>query len=198
MRDMQSPQGGYYSSLDADSEHEEGKFYVWTPEQVASLLSVEEYAIVAAHYGLDHPPNFENRHWNLIVAQPLATIAEARQLPLEQIAQQLASAQKQLFDARANRVRPGRDEKILVSWNALRIQGMARAGRRLGESEGILSARRAGDAARWVVARARGSGPTHRPGSPRRSSTTSRWVSSRPGSGSTTRGTTGSGCSLRT
>ena len=62
MREMQSPKGGYYSSLDADSEHEEGKFYVWTPEQAASLLSVEEYAIVAAHYGLDHPPNFENRH----------------------------------------------------------------------------------------------------------------------------------------
>lgn len=145
LREMQSPQGGYYSSLDADSEHEEGKFYVWTPEQAASLLSAEEYAVVAAHYGLDHPPNFENRHWNLIVVQPLATIAEVRQLSLEQVTQQLTSAQKKLFAARASRVHPGRDEKILVSWNALMIKGMARAGRKMGESEWILSVQRAVD-----------------------------------------------------
>src|SRR5258705_5302452 len=70
MREMQSPQGGYYSSLDADSEHEEGKFYVWTREEAASLLTPPEYAVVAAHYGLDQPPNFENRHWHLRVAGP--------------------------------------------------------------------------------------------------------------------------------
>jgi len=145
MREMQAPQGGYYSSLDADSEHEEGKFYVWTPEQVRGLLSAEEYAIAAAHYGLEQPPNFENRHWNLIVARPLAAIAEARQLPLEQVAQLLASAQQKLFAARASRVRPGRDEKILVSWNALMIKGMARAGRMLDEPVWIASAQRAVD-----------------------------------------------------
>lgn len=145
MREMQAPQGGYYSSLDADSEHEEGKFYVWTPEQVRSLLSEEEYAIAAAYYGLEQPPNFENRHWNLIVAQPLAAIAEARQQQLEQVAQQLASAQQKLFAARASRVRPGRDEKILVSWNALMIKGMARAGRMLDEPAWIASAQRAVD-----------------------------------------------------
>ena len=145
MREMQSPQGGYFSSLDADSEHEEGKFYVWTPQQAASLLSVEEYAIVAPHYGLDLPPNFENKHWNLIVAQPLNSIAEVRQLPLEHLEQQLASAQQKLFAARETRIRPGRDEKILVSWNALMIKGMARAGRMLGEPMWIASAQRAMD-----------------------------------------------------
>ena len=67
MREMQSPEGGYYSSLDADSEHEEGKFYVWTREEVAALLTPDEYAVLAAHYGLDQPPNFENRHWHLRV-----------------------------------------------------------------------------------------------------------------------------------
>ena len=70
MREMQSPEGGYYSSLDADSEHEEGKFSVWDRDAVKALLSGEEYREVAAHYGLDQPPNFENRHWHLRVVLP--------------------------------------------------------------------------------------------------------------------------------
>jgi uncharacterized protein YyaL (SSP411 family) len=131
MREMQSPQGGYYSSLDADSEHEEGKFYVWTREEVASLLAPAEYAVAAAHYGLDQPPNFENRHWHLQVVKP------ASDEPL------LATAKRKLLEARGKRVRPGRDEKILVSWNALAIRGMAHAGRVLGRPEWIASARRA-------------------------------------------------------
>jgi len=62
MREMQSAEGGYYSSLDADSEHEEGKFYVWSREEVQRLLTDEEYLAFSARYGLDRPPNFENRH----------------------------------------------------------------------------------------------------------------------------------------
>ena len=131
MREMQSPQGGYYSSLDADSEHEEGKFYVWTREEVASLLTPPEYAVVAAHYGLGQPPNFENRYWHLRVAAP----SNDESL--------LASGREKLLAAREKRVRPGRDEKILVSWNALAIRGMAHAGRFLGHPEWIASARRA-------------------------------------------------------
>ena len=68
MREMQSPEGGYYSSLDADSEHEEGKFYVWDRDEVQRLLTAEEYAAAAPHFGLDQPPNFENRHWHLHVS----------------------------------------------------------------------------------------------------------------------------------
>src|SRR6266403_519572 len=64
MREMQSPEGGYYSSLDADSEHEEGKFYVWSREEAQSALTGEEYAVLSSHFGLDQPPNFENRHWH--------------------------------------------------------------------------------------------------------------------------------------
>ena len=131
MREMQSPQGGYYSSLDADSEHEEGKFYVWTREEVASLLTPAEYAVAAAHYGLDQPPNFENRYWHLRVAAPSSD---------ESL---LQSGRRKLLAARERRVRPGRDEKILVSWNALAIRGMAHAGRVLGRPEWIASARRA-------------------------------------------------------
>jgi uncharacterized protein YyaL (SSP411 family) len=131
LREMQSPEGGYYSSLDADSEHEEGKFYVWDREEVRNLLSSAEYEEVAAHYGLDRPPNFENKHWHLCVAAP----ARERNL--------LQSARQKLFAAREKRIRPGRDEKVLVSWNALAIRGMTRAGRVFGRPEWIASARRA-------------------------------------------------------
>ena len=131
MREMQSPQGGYYSSLDADSEHEEGKFYVWSREEVRSLLTAEEYALVAARYGLDRPPNFEDRHWHLYVADDDCPVPQ--------------SARDKLFAAREHRVRPGRDEKILVSWNALAIRGMAHAGRVFGNERWTGSARRALD-----------------------------------------------------
>jgi uncharacterized protein YyaL (SSP411 family) len=133
MREMQSPEGGYYSSLDADSEHEEGKFYVWTRDEVRSLLSAAEYAAFARRFGLDRPANFEGRFWHLHAFERMAD----GDAPL------LASARSKLFAAREKRVRPGRDDKVLVSWNALATRGMARAGRVFGRPEWIASARRA-------------------------------------------------------
>jgi uncharacterized protein YyaL (SSP411 family) len=129
MRELQSPEGGYYSSLDADSEGEEGKFYVWDRDEVRQLLSSHEYAATAAHFGLDQPPNFENRHWHLRIARPA-------HLPIE-------TAKQKLFEMREKRIRPGRDEKILVSWNALAVRGMAHAGRVFACGDWIASARRA-------------------------------------------------------
>src|SRR5207244_10566722 len=126
MREMQSPEGGYYSSLDADSEHEEGKFYVWTPGEVRALVSPAEYAVLAPHYGLDGPPNFENAHWHLNVVRPLAAVAESLGKSEDECARLLDSGRKKLFAAREKRVRPGCDGKVLVSWNALMIAGMAR------------------------------------------------------------------------
>ena len=145
MREMQSGQGGYYSSLDADSEHEEGKFYVWTPEQIASLLGVEEYAVVVAYYGLDFAPNFENRHWNLRIALPQTTIAKNLNLPPEHIERMLDTIRKKLFADRAHRIPPGRDEKVLVSWNALMIKGMAHAGTIFDDPSLIASAQQSAD-----------------------------------------------------
>ena len=135
MREMQSPEGGYYSSLDADSEHEEGKFYVWSRDEAQSALTGEEYAVLSPHFGLDQPPNFENRHWHLHVARPVEPGKEGI----------LEKAKQKLFEVRAKRVRPGRDEKVLVSWNALAIRGMAHAGRVFGREPWIASARRALD-----------------------------------------------------
>ncbi len=138
LREMQSPEGGYYSSLDADSERQEGKFYVWTANQVRALLTAEEWQVAAPHYGLDGRANFEEQHWHLHVAQPLPDGAR----PI------LDAARAKLFAARAPRVRPGRDEKMLVSWNALAMRGMAHAGSVFGKPEWIASARRALEFAR--------------------------------------------------
>ena len=139
MREMQAPAGGYYSSLDADSEGEEGRFYVWTSEEVAGLLTAEEYQAVAATYGLDQPPNFENHAWHFVVARPGA------QLEL------LDSGRQKLRVARDKRVRPGRDEKILASWNALMIWGMAHAARVFGRAEWLSGARAALDFIRHTL-----------------------------------------------
>jgi uncharacterized protein YyaL (SSP411 family) len=145
MREMQSPEGGYYSSLDADSEHEEGKFYVWSREEVAQVLEPDEQRVAAAVFGLDGPPNFEGRHWHLRIARPLQEVAQALGLPLDHAGQVLQSARAKLLARRGQRVRPGRDEKILTAWNALMIEGMAHAARVLDRPEWLASARRALD-----------------------------------------------------
>ena len=135
MREMQSPEGGYYSSLDADSEGEEGKFTVWDRDEVRALLNATEWEVAASHWGLNDPPNFENSHWNLKVSAPISDPERAL----------LSSARTKLFKVRAQRIHPGRDDKILTSWNALMIQGMARAARVFGRSDWLASARQSLD-----------------------------------------------------
>jgi uncharacterized protein YyaL (SSP411 family) len=145
MREMQSPvhanEGGYFSSFDADSEHVEGRFYVWTPEEVKALLTPEEYAVLAPHYGLAAAPNFENEHWHLRVNQPLPPGGDAI----------LAPARAKLLTHRNQRVWPGRDDKILTSWNALMIKGMARAARVFDEPAWLASAQNALDFIRCTL-----------------------------------------------
>jgi uncharacterized protein YyaL (SSP411 family) len=144
-REMTAPEGGFYSALDADSEHEEGKFYVWQREEVRGLLTTEEFAVVEPHYGFDRPPNFEHMAWNPIVAIPLDAIAASLGIAPDQAIARLAQARKKLFVARSVRVRPGLDDKILTSWNALMIGGLARASRTSGKPEWFALAGRALD-----------------------------------------------------
>jgi uncharacterized protein len=143
MREMQAPQGGYYSSLDADSEGEEGKFYVWTVDEIRALLEPSEFGVASAVWGLDRAPNFEGKHWHLVIARTVAEVA--RELDMnEGLAQtHLDSARRKLRATREERVRPGRDEKVLTSWNALMIGGMARAARVFANPEWLASARSA-------------------------------------------------------
>jgi uncharacterized protein YyaL (SSP411 family) len=144
MREMQAPAGGYYSTLDADSEGEEGKFYVWTTGELQQLLSAEEWPVVESRYGLSSAANFEGK-WHLNVRADLDKVAHDCKLSLQRTGELLESARVKLLQAREQRVRPGRDEKILVSWNGLMIKGMARAARLLGEPELLTSATRACD-----------------------------------------------------
>jgi uncharacterized protein YyaL (SSP411 family) len=136
---------GYYSSLDADSEHEEGKFYVWQRDEILELLNDAEYALIEPYYSLDRPANFENHAWNLRVSAPLAEIALQLDLSITQAEALLESAQQKLFAARGRRIRPGRDEKILASWNGLMITGMARAARVFNRPDWLHSAQQAMD-----------------------------------------------------
>jgi uncharacterized protein YyaL (SSP411 family) len=144
MREMQSADGGYYSSLDADSEGVEGRFYVWTPEQVRALLEEDEYRLLARHYGLDRPANFEGK-WHLHISRNRGQLAQEFSLPPDNVDARIESAREKLFAAREQRVRPGRDDKILTAWNALMIRGMAIAGRLLERGDWIDSAGRAVD-----------------------------------------------------
>ncbi|MEW6589776.1 MAG: thioredoxin domain-containing protein [Pseudomonadota bacterium] len=160
LREMRAPDGGFYSALDADSEGHEGKFYVWTPDEVRALLAAEEYAVAAPCYGFDLPPNFENAHWNPILAKPLTDVAAALGIAENEAAQRLARARVKLFAAREARVRPGCDDKQLTSWNALMIAGLAHAGRIMQRPDWVAEAHAALDFLReklWREGRLRAS-----------------------------------------
>ena len=128
LRDMRSPQGGFYSSLDADSQGHEGKFYVWTPTEVQSLLSAREYQVFSRRFGLDRSANFEGE-WHLHAYSSLDDAAAAVNEPPPAAQALIESARAKLLAARNLRIWPARDEKILTAWNALMIKGLAIAAR---------------------------------------------------------------------
>ena len=132
-REMRAADGGFFSSLDADSEGEEGKFYVWSRDEIRGLLSADEFAVAAAHWGLDAAPNFEGHAWNLRVVRQIDDVAAMLGISVSDADARLARAKSALFAARSKRVRPGLDDKILTSWNALAIAGLARAARAIDE-----------------------------------------------------------------
>jgi len=144
VRDMQSPQGGYWSTLDADSEGHEGRFYVWDAQEVRNLLPATVYEIFSRRFGLDRAANFEGR-WHLHVYRAIDEIANELGIPAAQAEQQLNDARRILLEVRNTRVWPGRDEKILTSWNGLTIAGMAVAARALQRPDLAVSATRAVD-----------------------------------------------------
>lgn len=137
-REMQSAEGAFWSSQDADSEGEEGRYYVWTREEIQVLLQPDEFQAFAACYGIDDKPNFEGK-WNPHAAQRPETLRER----FPDIDQRLRRGRSVLLNARQKRVPPGIDDKILTSWNALIIAGLARAGRLLGKEGWIEAAGRA-------------------------------------------------------
>ncbi len=150
LRDMQSPEGGYYSTLDADSEGEEGKFYAWATEELRDVLTEDEWSVTEIRFGLRGQPNFEGK-WHLNVNTPLDDVAQRCGIDHERTKALLDSVKEKLLQKRNQRQWPGRDEKILTAWNGLMIKGMAHAGRILGRNDFVQSAEQAFDFVRHTL-----------------------------------------------
>jgi uncharacterized protein YyaL (SSP411 family) len=120
----ETPKGGrgFYSSLDADSEGEEGKFYTWTKTEIQTLLGKEAQLIID-YANVTGSGNWENGQNILFRTRPDKVFAEEKKISLEQLQERVARAKEQLMAARSKRVRPGLDDKILTAWNALMLTG---------------------------------------------------------------------------
>ncbi|HTI98050.1 MAG TPA: thioredoxin domain-containing protein, partial [Dongiaceae bacterium] len=141
-RDMTHPDGGFYSAEDADSEGHEGKFYCWTQAELETLLTAEEFAVVVRHFGITEAGNFtDHSHPAPLPGQNVLSVVSPV-APDSAEAALLATAKSKMLAARATRVRPHRDDKILASWNGLMLGAMARAAAVLNESQYRTAAER--------------------------------------------------------
>jgi uncharacterized protein YyaL (SSP411 family) len=130
-REMTDPAGGFYSAQDADSEGHEGKFFVWTADEIRSLLGPADADHALAYWGVDRGSNFEGKNVLFVAGEP----DPAR----------IAAARRALFEARERRVHPGRDDKVLASWNGLACRAFALAGRALERPDYVATATRNAD-----------------------------------------------------
>jgi hypothetical protein len=139
LAEMRGPEGGFYSALDADSEGEEGRFYVWTPAQIRAVLGADAEAVIE-YYGVSEAGNFEGANiLHLAGGGPGRPSLADRE---EDAPAGLAEARRALYEARAKRVWPGLDDKRLTAWNALAIAALAEAGAVLGREDYLDAARR--------------------------------------------------------
>jgi hypothetical protein len=123
LREMKGPEGGFYSTQDADSEGQEGKFYVWTRDEIKKVLGKEKGTPFCAYYGVATEGNFEGGTSVLNIASSLENVSQLYGMSVEELGKLLEDGREKLHSEREKRVRPGRDEKILTSWNGLMISG---------------------------------------------------------------------------
>ncbi len=134
-RELFSPEGGFYSALDADSEGVEGKFYTFDKAQVDAVLGTESQ-LFCIYYNITDEGNWEEEHTNILMRRDDdATLAEAIGISVNELLQSVAASREKLFDVRAKRVRPGLDNKILASWNGLMLKGLCEAYRAFNQAE---------------------------------------------------------------
>ncbi|WP_374711666.1 thioredoxin domain-containing protein [Symbiobacterium terraclitae] len=146
IREMTHPDGGFYAATDADSEGEEGRFFVWDRQEIVAVLGSDLGELICRHYGVTDRGNFEHSGKTVLhIAEPPEALAQALNLPLQEVEARLAEGRRRLLEAREKRVPPFRDEKVLTAWNGLMISAMARAGRSLRRREYTDTARRAAD-----------------------------------------------------
>ncbi|MFN0021048.1 MAG: thioredoxin domain-containing protein [Pirellulaceae bacterium] len=140
---MTDAEGGFHSTEDADSEGEEGKFYVWTPPEIEAVLGKERAAIFCYVYDVTAEGNFEHGHSILNLPKTVAQCASIKGIDAKKLAQDLTQMRQELLAVRDKRVRPGKDDKILVSWNALMNDALAKAGVILSRPDYLSAASRA-------------------------------------------------------
>ena len=141
LRDMTHPEGGFYSAEDADSEGKEGKFYCWTLAEMKELLSADEFKLASRVFGVTEKGNFEDHSDpNPLPNQNVLSIVDTNISSAEESL--LKSAKKKMFEARAKRVRPHLDDKVLASWNGLMLGAIARAYAVLGDEAYLKAARK--------------------------------------------------------
>jgi len=148
LREMVTPEGGFASTLDADSEGEEGKFYAWTPEELVQVLGDERGRWAAAWFGVTPAGNFEHGKSALWRPEPPETVAETLGVDVRVLIPAMAEARQALFVAREERIHPGKDDKVLTAWNGLMISALAQAYQVLREPTYLDTAR---TAARYVL-----------------------------------------------
>ena len=158
-RDLGAPEGGFYSAEDADSEGEEGRFYVWTPAGVEAVLGAGDARLFCHAFGVTPEGNFEHGATVLTLARGVEDVAREAGLQAPEAETRLASARARLFEARARRVRPQRDDKVVAAWNGLAISAFARGARALGDPALAERAVRAAEFAWRELVRAEGEAP---------------------------------------
>ena len=144
-REMTSPEGAFWSAIDAETHGHEGAFYVWSAEELRAALGEEDFTFLAPLLGFDGPPFFEGSHFVLHLPQRLEDVARRRRMPLEELMKEVDAGRGKLFAARAERERPATDDKILTDWNGTVIAGLAVAGKLLGEPGFVRQAERAAE-----------------------------------------------------
>ncbi len=143
MREMTSPEGGFYSSQDADSEGVEGAFFLWTPRQVEAILGVGDAELVCRYYGITPEGNFEGKNI-LNVPRSASIVAGLTKVTEECLSEVVERGRKLLFQSRESRIKPGRDEKILTAWNGLMLRSFAEAASALDREDYLQTAVRNG------------------------------------------------------
>lgn len=153
-RDMVNPEGGFYSAFDADSNHKEGEFYVWTVDDIKAVLGNNEDAALLMRVYSVTTPNFEGKFHILRLPKPMSDIAKDQMLTEEQLLAKLEPLKKKLFAARAKREKPFLDTKVICAWNGQMIAGCARAGEVFQDKEYLQMAITAAD---FLLSKMRGS-----------------------------------------
>ncbi len=143
LRDMTGPEGGFYSAEDADSEGVEGKFYVWTPAEIAAVLGPADGALFCECYDITAAGNFEHASIPNCIDRDWEAVAARHGLTVDALAARLAAGREKLFAAREKRVHPFKDDKILTAWNGLMIAACAQAARLLDRPEYCAAAEKA-------------------------------------------------------